>query len=292
MHNLSPLHLPGGRSLKFDRPLIAGILNITPDSFSDGGRYADPDIAVMAGLQMARAGADLIDVGGESTRPGSARTPADLQIARVQQVIRRLSDALDIPISIDTTLAPVAQAALAAGACIINDVSAGQEDPRMIPLAASSSAGLILMHMRGEPGTMQLNPEYRDVVSEVKDFLEARAMAAELAGVARRQIILDPGIGFGKNTEHNLQLIAGLRRFASLGYPVMLGVSRKNFIGQLTGLESPAERDAASAGLAGIGVMNGASLFRVHDVASNRQVVDVTWAVLGASNNQVSSTGT
>ncbi len=223
--------------LTLDRPRIMGILNLTPDSFSDGGRYTNPTQAVEHGLAMASQGADFIDIGGESTRPGARRINSAEQIARVVPVIRPLRQHLDqqspdVQISIDTTLAEVANAAVDAGATILNDVSAGREDPGMIPLAAKRHLPIILMHMHGEPGTMQDKPSYTDVVTQVKDFLLERAQGALAAGVDRRQIILDPGIGFGKTTPHNLALLRSLSGLVALGYPIMIGASRKRFLAE------------------------------------------------------------
>jgi len=264
-----------------DRPRLVGILNVTPDSFSDGGAFVAPAQALAHARAMVEAGADALDVGGESTRPGAARVSAQDQIGRVMPVIEALSRALSVPISIDTTRAAVAAAALDAGAAWINDVSAGLDDADLFALAASRGVPIVLMHKRGEPEAMQRDPRYDDVVAEVREFLLRRAAAAEAAGVARSQIVLDPGIGFGKTTAHNLQLIAGLSELVATGYAVMLGASRKRFLGEITGENDPACRAAATAATTALGVVAGVRLFRVHDVAANRHAVDVTAAALG-----------
>ena len=286
------LTLPDGRARGLDRPRSMGSLNATPDSFSDGGRWLDVDAAVGHGRAMAGEGADVIDVGGESTRPGSQRVAAGEQRRRVVPVIRALQAALAarfpaVAISSDTTLAEVAAAALDAGATLLNDVSAGRDDPGMLALAAQRNAAIILMHMRGQPATMQDDPRYDDVVNEVRDFLLKRAAAAQQAGVARTQIMLDPGIGFGKTREHNLTLLARLDRFVETGYPVLLGTSRKRFMGSLcTSADgqpsTPAELVGATCATTALGVAAGVALFRVHDVKPNRQAADVAWALRSA----------
>jgi dihydropteroate synthase len=267
-----------------NRPLIMGILNVTPDSFSDGGRYAEVEQAVAQGLAMAEQGADMIDVGGESTRPGSKRVDAAEQKRRVLGVIERLRKELsrNVSISIDTTLSEVAAAALDAGADIINDISAGRDDPAIFALTQARGAGLVLMHMQGTPQNMQDDPHYCDVVAEVASFLAVRARAAEAAGVPRERIILDPGIGFGKTREHNLTLMAQLGRFVELGYPVLLGASRKRFMGSLLNVRVPAQLGPATCASTALGVMAGVRIFRVHDVAENRQAADVAWAIRNA----------
>ena len=282
-----------GGVLSLDQPRIMGVLNVTPDSFSDGGQHTDVPTAVAAGLAMARAGASLIDVGGESTRPGAERVSEDEQTARTQPVIRAMHEALrdaKLPtrISIDTTRAAVARAALDAGAAMLNDVSAGLEDAGLFRLAAERCVPVVLMHMRGEPGTMQDAPRYDDVVGEVLAHLIARAAAAEAVGIARDRIVLDPGIGFGKTVEHNLQLLGALHRFTATGYAVMLGTSRKRFIEhvqQRAGLPSVAadHRLAGTLATTAIGVAAGVRLFRVHDVAENLQAAHVAAAIVDAS---------
>lgn len=269
-------------------PLLMGVLNITPDSFSDGGHFLDIDAAVAHGLQLARDGASLIDVGGESTRPGSERVDADQQIHRAVGPIQQLRSALDaqgfeaVTISIDTTLSSVAGAALDAGAAMLNDVSAGREDEAMLDLAASRRVPIALMHMLGSPGTMQNDPQYEDVVQEVLAFLVERADAAVQAGVARDKIWLDPGIGFGKTLDHNLALLGALPRFVSTGYPVLLGVSRKRFIAgccQADASPEPADRLPGTLAAGLIGAEAGVAALRVHDVAEHRQALSVHRAI-------------
>ncbi len=262
-----------------------GILNVTPDSFSDGGLYVDGEKAIAQALAMAAQGADIIDVGGESTRPGSARIAVSEQKRRVLTIIERLHRELpaQVRISIDTTLSEVAQAALRAGARIINDISAGREDAAMFALAREHGAELVLMHMQGTPENMHDDPSYTDVVAEVSAFLQARAQVAEAAGVPREKIILDPGVGFGKTREHNLCLIARLAEFAALDYQILLGTSRKRFMGSLLSVQPPAELVPATCATTALGVMAGVDIFRVHDVAANRQAADVAWGVRNAT---------
>ncbi len=283
------VRLPDGEALTLDQPLIMGVLNVTPDSFSDGGCHFDPRTAVRRGLAMAGEGADIIDVGGESTRPGAQRVDRDEQIRRVVPVIQELRGQLDrvgsqVMISVDTTSATVAQATLVAGAAMINDVSAGRDDPDMLTLAAARSAPIVLMHMRGHPGNMQDDPRYENVVEEVWGFLRERAEAATAAGVGRERILIDPGIGFGKTTAHNLALLAGMAAFVETGYPVVLGTSRKRFMREvcqrpthepLTALDM----DPATCCTTALGVAAGVAIFRVHDVAANRQAADLAWAI-------------
>ena len=265
------------------KPALMGILNLTPDSFSDGGQYADTDAAVKRAVTMAEEGADMIDVGGESTRPGSQRVPADEQKRRVLEVIAAVAQSLSEQlISIDTTRAAVAEAALDAGAGMINDISAGRNDPAMFELAAARNVPLCLMHMQGEPATMQDNPHYDDVVAEVCAFLHERMEAAVAHGVKEEQIVLDPGIGFGKTLEHNLALLRNLAQVTAIGRPVLLGASRKRFIAGVAGAgnksadDTPANRVGGSCATTVIGFLAGVSLFRVHDVAVHRQALDVT----------------
>jgi dihydropteroate synthase len=264
-----------------DRPLIMGILNVTPDSFSDGGRYERLEGAVSHALRMVEEGADIIDVGGESTRPGAQRVAATEQILRVTEIIRAVRAALppQVLISIDTTLAPVAEMALTAGAAIVNDVAAGGEDPDMFSLVAKHDVPLILMHMQGTPETMQQNPTYTNVVAEVRDFLLERAMLAQDMGVKREQICFDPGIGFGKTKEHNMALIAHLHVFADTGYPVLLGTSRKRFMGSICAETDSVMLVGATCATTTLGVMAGVKIFRVHDVRPNRQAMEVAWAI-------------
>ena len=258
-----------------------GILNATPDSFSDGGRFLDPQQALQHALKMVEEGADIIDVGGESTRPGAEPVSPAEQIARVVPIVAALRRQLpeDFPISADTTRAEVAAAALGAGADLINDVSAGRDDPEMLPLVAERGAAIVLMHMQGTPKTMQESPSYQAVVEEVLTFLLQRAQAAQAAGVAKENIILDPGIGFGKRRNDNLLLMANLKRFVETGYTVLLGTSRKRFMGAICNEDRPRQLVAATVATTALGVMAGVRIFRVHDVRENRQAADVTQAI-------------
>ena len=265
-------------SHKTRRPIVTGVLNVTPDSFSAGGRFYDPAAAVAQALRMVAEGADVIDVGAESTRPGSARVSASEQIRRLEPVLPEVAKA-GVRVSIDTTRAEVAAFALDAGAEIVNDVSAGRDDPELLPLAASRAKALVLMHMLGEPKTMQVEPRYDAVVGEVREFLADRLAAAEKAGAERRRCIVDPGIGFGKMLVHNLALLANVEELAGLGVPVMVGPSRKRFIGEISGEDNPDRRAGGSiaACLAAYGA--GASIFRVHDVAEVVQALAVARAI-------------
>jgi dihydropteroate synthase len=265
-------------------PIIMGILNVTPDSFSDGGMYPSTRDAVARGLEMAAEGADIIDIGGESTRPGSQRVDATEQKRRVLDVISSLSKALpeNILISIDTTWAEVAEAALDAGAGFINDVTGGTEDSDMIQLVAKHNVPYCIMHMQGRPGNMQDNPTYDNVSKEVKDFLLGQAERALQAGVVRQNIFLDPGIGFGKRTVHNLELLNGLKTLCDTDYSVLLGTSRKRFMGEICQVEEPAQRMPATCATTALGVYAGAKIFRVHDVWQNRQAADTAFAILNA----------
>lgn len=257
-----------------------GILNITPDSFSDGGQFNSVGSACRQAEIMLVQGADIIDVGGESTRPGSDSVDAAEQIRRAVPVIEALRRKLSRSIiSIDTTLTEVAKAALNAGANMINDVSAGEDDAAVLELAARHEAPLVLMHRQGLPKTMQDNPYYDDVVREVADYLRLRVDAALQAGVKRSNIIIDPGIGFGKRKLDNLDLLAHLESFVALGYPVLLGASRKRFMGSLCQVDNPSELVTATAVTTALGVMAGVKIFRVHDVRENRQAADVAWAI-------------
>jgi len=270
----------GESQLALERPVVMGIVNVTPDSFSDGGLHEDPVSAVTCGLRLAAQGAAIIDVGGESTRPGAAEINSAEELARVRPVISRLKAELRIPISVDTRHADVAAACVEAGASIINDVS-GFSDPAMVDAAVSCDAGLVVMHMLGEPGTMQQEPTYADVVAEVRDYLLDRALSLECAGVARERIVIDPGIGFGKTLDHNLALLRALPELAAFGYPVLVGVSRKRFIGMLTAEEDPSERLGGSVAAATWAVEHGASIVRVHDVRESVQAVAVATALGG-----------
>ncbi|HXR35104.1 MAG TPA: dihydropteroate synthase [Candidatus Binataceae bacterium] len=256
------LRLRDGVTVRF--PAIMGVLNVTPDSFSDGGRFLDPDLAVEHALRMAREGAQIIDIGGESTRPGAAEVPAEDECRRVIPVIRRLARRLDCPISIDTRKAMVAEHALAAGAAIVNDVSALMFDPGLRAVVARHRATVVLMHMRGTPATMQRMTRYRDVVGEVATYLAQRAAAARAGGIAGSRIILDPGIGFAKQTSQNLKLIGALPRLCRLGYPILVGVSRKSFVRQIAGAGDEQLLLGTAAAVA-LAVAAGASIVRVHD---------------------------
>ncbi len=255
-----------------------GIINVTPDSFFDGGRYAEGEQAVAQGEALAREGADLLDVGGESTRPGSAEVPEGDEIARVVPVIRELRRRVEIPLSIDTRKSGVAAAAIEAGASIINDVTALSHDPEIASVAAEMGAGLVLNHISGEPGRMQENPQYDDVVAEVCDELVTAAELALAAGVKEERIVLDPGIGFGKRVEHNLQLIRHLFELRSCGFPILLGPSRKSFLGTI--LDLPAEeRLEGTLAVCAMAVRAGTDIFRVHDVRAVRRAVRVAEAI-------------
>lgn len=267
--------------LDYSKPLLMGVLNVTPDSFSDGGIYPSSKDAITRGLEMVEQGADIIDVGGESTRPGAQRIGATEQKRRVLDVIAALRKELpkQIHISIDTTLSDVAKASLDAGASMLNDVSAGREDSNLLKLAAEANVPICLMHMQGTPATMQDNPSYENVTKEVSEFLVKQAVAAESIGVKKENIILDPGIGFGKRTQHNLELLRDLKSLTSLGYPILLGTSRKRFMGEVAKQQDPRERMPATCATSAIGVLAGVKIFRVHDVWQNRQALDVTWAI-------------
>jgi dihydropteroate synthase len=260
------------------RTLVMGIVNVTPDSFSDGGSYATVDDALKHAIQMVADGAELLDVGGESTRPGSDVVASDEEIRRVVPVIRRIVDELpDIPVSVDTRKAAVARAAAEGGAAIVNDVSAGA-DPAMFGVVAGSGAGMILMHMKGEPKTMQDDPAYYDVVAEVRGFLGDRVEAASEAGIELERLCIDPGIGFGKTLEHNLAILHDIRAFHHLGVPVLVGPSRKRFIGTLTDTEVD-DRIEGTAGVVAWCAAEGVDVVRVHDVKEMTRVVRVVDAI-------------
>jgi dihydropteroate synthase len=288
---------------------VMGIVNVTPDSFSDGGRFLDAELAVAHGLELVVEGADIVDVGGESTRPGAEPVSAEEERRRVQPVVEGLSERLsgaaspDAQISIDTSKATVAQAALGAGASLVNDVSAFRADPEMAGLVAGTDAECCLMHMLGEPRTMQLDPRYEDVLDDVKAFLEERLAFAVREGVSERRVLLDPGIGFGKTVEHNLELLRRLDELLTLGRPIVIGTSRKSFLGRIAASAAGAKRapDVAGGGIGpgaadpvGVGERlggtlasnvlafeRGASVFRVHDVAPVREALEVAAATLG-----------
>ena len=268
------LKWPGGAIDFSSGCVVMGILNVTPDSFSDGGDFFEVDKAVARGIEMAEQGAAIIDVGPESSRPGSARVGSDEQIERAVPVIEKIAANTDVPISIDTYLPDVAEAALNAGASMINDITA-LGDKKMAALAAEQQVPVVLMHMQGEPATMQKEPKYDDVVQEVLDFLVGRAEAAQGAGVAKEMIFIDPGIGFGKTTEHNLLLLKGLHRFVEASYKVLVGTSRKRFIGEITGKEQPVERIFGTAATVTQAVLAGAAVVRVHDVSQMMDVVRI-----------------
>jgi dihydropteroate synthase len=270
------IHTFGGLAL--DRPRVMAIVNVTPDSFSDGGERFDTTQAIDDGLRFVAEGADIVDVGGESTRPGASATSVDEELTRVLRVVDELAKR-DVLVSVDTRRAEVARACLDAGARIVNDVSALRDDPAMLPLIAQRRAPVVLMHRRGQAGNKYDGPAYRDVVEDVRDFLLERGGAAEAAGVAHDNIAIDPGIGFGKSPEENLALIEGAGRLAATGYPVLIGSSRKGFIGRLTGVKEPNRRDPASVWLAVEAARLGASILRVHDVAGTRQALAV-WAAM------------
>lgn len=262
------------------RPLIMGILNVTPDSFSDGGKFSGLNAALQQVERMLSEGADIIDIGGESTRPGSDPVAAGEQIQRVVPVIQAIrQQGSDVLISIDTTLSEVAKAALDAGADIINDVSGGKDDAAILTLAAQTGVPIILMHSQGAPKTMQDNPRYENVVQEVINALDECVNAALKAGIKKEAIVIDPGIGFGKRKQDNLDLLAHLDALVAMGYPVLLGTSRKRFMGTICDVKEPSELVTATAVTTALGVMAGVRMFRVHDVRENRQAADVAWAI-------------
>ncbi len=270
-------------------PMIMGILNVTPDSFSDGGQHNTPKQAIDRAIEMINQGAEIIDIGGESTRPGAKEVSTEEQIDRVIPVIKGIRDlsnnkkARDIIISIDTTDYQVAKQALEAGANWINDISAGEDSAggteQMIKLAADKNVPIILMHRQGKSDRMQDNPQYDDVCLEVKSYLQERAQLALDAGVSKDNIIIDPGIGFGKLLKHNLALLADLDTLVALGYPVLLGTSRKRFLGELLDQDDPKQRVIGTCATTVLGVQAGATVFRVHDVIENKQAMDVAWAI-------------
>lgn len=259
--------------LALDRPRVMGILNATPDSFSDGGRHADPQVAVEAGMAMRAAGVDMLDVGGESTRPGADTVPEGEEIDRIVPVIAGLRAAGTGAISIDTRKAAVAEAAVGAGADLVNDVAALTFDPALAPFCATRELPVCVMHAQGDPATMQRDPRYDDVLLDVYDYLADRIAALEAQGIARHNIIADPGIGFGKTLEHNLALLARLSLFHSLGVPILLGASRKRFIGTIGGGEAGADRAPGSIAVALAALSHGIQFLRVHDVAQTIQAI-------------------
>lgn len=267
----------GHHRLDLSAPVVMGVLNVTPDSFSDGGRFSDLAAALGQARKMAGEGAAIIDVGGQSTRPGATPVGIEEELARVVPVIEALCAELDLPVSVDTSKPGVMRAALAAGATMVNDVTALRA-PGALDAVAGSGAAVCLMHMQGEPRTMQAAPRYDDVVAEVRGFLERRVAAAEAAGIARNRLVVDPGFGFGKTLEHNLLLLGGLGRVAPAGLPLLAGLSRKSMIGQLTG-RPPDGRLPASVALAALAAEHGAAIVRAHDVAATLDAVKVAAAL-------------
>jgi len=280
------LHLPSRTLVLGERTLVMGVLNVTPDSFSDGGKFLDPQKAVEHAFAMERDGADLLDVGGESARPGSTGTSAEEELSRVLPVLQGLRGVLKIPISIDTRKAEVAEAAIAAGAEIINDVSGLKSDPQIAKVAARRGVPLILMHMRGEPATMQKGPFARDVMKDVAQGLRASIRKAGAAGVRKSQMVIDPGIGFGKSFDQNYELLRKLPELVKLGYPLLVGTSRKGFLGATLAQDGkpapPEERIWATAATVTASIFGGSHIVRVHDVAEMVQVSRVCDCVLGA----------
>jgi len=264
----------------FPRPaLVAGIVNVTPDSFSDGGKFFDTRSAVEHGLKLVSEGAEILDIGGESTRPRATPVPEDEELRRVIPVIEQLAARVKIPLSIDTMKPGVARAAIAAGASIVNDVAANRDNDAMWRVVAETGAGYVLMHMQGTPQTMQVNPIYDDVVRQVQEFFSERLQRLADCGIAREQVILDVGIGFGKTLEHNLLLIGALRSFTTLMRPLLLGVSRKSFLGKATGSETPGRLPAALACTA-LAIDAGVQVIRTHDVAETVQAVRMTESIV------------
>ena len=278
-----------GRILRLDRPQVMGIVNVTPDSFSDGGAHADVESAVAHGLRLAAEGADLLDVGGESTRPGAAAVTLEDEIARVVPVIERLVRETSLPVSVDTSKPAVMRAAVAAGAGMINDVRALRAEGAL-DAAAALGVPVVLMHMLGEPRTMQDAPDYDDVVADVHRFLAERIFAAEMAGIPKKRLVVDPGFGFGKTSAHNLRLLRQLARFTDLGVPVLAGLSRKRTLGELTGREVDA-RVHASVAAAVLAAEYGARLIRVHDVAPTVDALKVWQAVAALPAPKAASAG-
>ena len=278
MFDISPQLDCAGRVLRLDRAQVMGIVNVTPDSFSDGGAHDSTDAAVAHGLKLVEEGADLLDIGGESTRPGSAPVSLEEELRRVLPVIEQLAARTAVPISIDTFKPEVMRAAVAAGAGMINDIHALRQ-PGALEAAADTGVPVVLMHMQGEPGSMQTDPQYDDVVAEVHRFLVQRLFAAEMAGIAKKNLIVDLGFGFGKTLEHNLTLLARSERFIELGVPMLAGLSRKRMLGEITGRDVPADRLAASVAAHVIAVQRGARIVRVHDVAATVDALKLWQAV-------------
>lgn len=273
-------HIHRLQQLVRTRTVVMGILNVTPDSFYDGGRYAQPEAAVRRALQMVEEGADILDIGGESTRPGSQPVSEEEELCRVLPVIEAIRERTDVPLSIDTTKSRVAERALQAGACMVNDISGLGFDPRMAEVVAQHGALCCIMHIQGTPQTMQRNPHYEDVVRDISRYFEQRLALAERAGIPREHIWLDPGIGFGKTVEHNLDILRRLRELTMLGLPLLVGTSRKSFIGKVLGDLPPEERLEGTAATVAIAIINGANAVRVHDVKEMVRVARMTDAVL------------
>ena len=278
MFDLSPRLDCAGRILVLDCTRVMGIVNVTPDSFSDGGAHPTTDAAVDHALRLVEEGADILDIGGESTRPGAEEVPLEEELRRVLPVIERLARETSVPLSIDTCKPEVMRAAVAAGAGMVNDIRA-LEAEGALDAAAALGVPVVLMHMRGQPRSMQDDPRYDDVVAEVHRYLAERIFAAELAGIAKKNLVVDPGFGFGKTTAHNLALLAGLERFTELGVPVLAGLSRKRSIGEWTGRQMPAERVAGSVAAHLVAAQRGARIVRVHDVAATVDALKVWEAV-------------
>lgn len=280
MFDTSPFVDCNGRKLLLDRCRVMGIVNVTPDSFSDGGEHASTEAAIAHGLALAAEGADILDIGGESTRPGAKPVSVDEELRRVIPVIEALAAQTPLPISIDTSKPEVMRAAVAAGAGMINDVYALQRDGALAA-AADCAVPVVLMHMQGEPGSMQDAPQYEDVVGQVYRFLADRVFACEMAGIERKHLLIDPGFGFGKTLQHNLQLLAELPRLAELGLPLLAGLSRKRSIGQITGRDEANQRVAGSVAAHLLAAQRGAAIVRVHDVAETVDALKV-WQALNA----------
>lgn len=278
MFDTSPQLDCAGRILRLDRARVMGIVNVTPDSFSDGGHHDTTEAAVAHGLKLVEEGADLLDIGGESTRPGAVPVSVEEELRRIVPVIEQLAARTSVPISIDTFKPEVMRAAVAAGAGMINDIFGLRQDGAL-EAAAAANVPVVLMHMQGEPGNMQADPYYDDVVAEVHGFLVQRLFAAEMAGIAKKHLVIDPGFGFGKNTAHNMTLLARSERFLELGVPMLAGLSRKRSLGELTGRDAPAERVAASVAAHLIAVQRGARIVRVHDVAATVDALKIWQAV-------------
>jgi len=262
-----------------DFPKLMGIVNVTPDSFSDGGQFLDPARAIEQCQRLAAEGADLLDVGGESTRPGAAAIEEEVEIRRVVPVITEVAKRVSVPISVDTTKAAVAERALDGGALIVNDISGLRFDSRMLHVCAKARAGVICMHMQGTPQTMQIDPRYADVVGEVTAFLSKRLVALEKAGIERERVVIDPGIGFGKTPDHNLTILKNISRLRALGRPILIGHSRKRFLAKILG-RTLDEASAATIGVAVAAALAGADILRVHDVRAVRDALAACWAVL------------